>query len=205
MSFDAIFEINSYVASYVIDGEPYTSITYNYGAKIEYMDVPKQGYNLVWDEIYDTMPATDITIIGTYEEIPEARDIYYGAVLTTDDTKISDISGLNSFEYEEEVETPLVFTIPGNPEYAIAEEELDEEEFEEWCEEHKYSMYFATPTNVSFIFEDSLGNNISEQVSEVGEIFIVNGMQYQGYAYRTPVCCIATDINSTYKLLITKN
>ena len=206
ITYNGTFTINSYLATYVIDGQPYSAVSYVYGAEIIYPDVPKSGYTLSWAKEYETMPAINITINGTYVEVPDEKTIYYNAVYTSGDTGISSVSGLNDYTYEENVETPLTFIIPGNPDYTTAEEELDEEDFERWCEEHNYSMYFATPSGTSYTFKDSLGNNITNLVINVGVPFDVNGVTYTGHSYRPtePVCCISTDIVLTYKLTIEK-
>ena len=198
--FNGTFNINSYVASYVIDGEPYSSVSYNYGATIIYPDIPKSGYTLNWDKVYETMPASSITITGEYIEISIPKIIYYDAVLTSTESGITNVSGMPSYEYEKNVETPLTFTIPGNPEYTIAEEELEEEEFEEWCEEHNYSLYFAAPVGISFTVTDGSGTDVTALTNPVGSILIINGNEYQGYAQHLNACCISTDISQIYNI-----
>ena len=205
MTFDGTLIANTHVANYVIDGEPYSSVTYNYGQAIIYPNIPREGYILRWDKVHQTMPDYDITITGTYVEVKEETTIYYDAIYTSGDTGISDVSGFNSYEYEDGAESALTFTIPANPEYTTAEEEYEEEEFEQWCEDHEYTAYFAKPVGTSFIFKDALGNDLTNLVAVVGSEFVVNGANYQGYAYRTNTCCVASDINLTYKLTITKN
>lgn len=209
MTFNGELLINSYVANYVIDGEPYSAITYEYGETIEYPDIPKSGYTLEWDKEYETMPAFDITISGTYVIIPEAKTIYYNAIYTSGDTSVSTVSGLNEYDYEESVEKQLIFTIPGNPEYTIIEEEynngeITDEEFDDWCNNHAYSMYFATPNGTKFTFKDSMGNDISDLVVNVGEPFDVDGNIYNGHVYRPGTPCVSTDISTPYKLTIEK-
>ena len=205
VTFNGTFSINSYIADYVIDGVPYSSVSYNYGATIIYPDVPKSGYTLSWDEVYQRMPASSITINGTYTEIQEPKTIYYNTIYTSGETSINNVSGFSSYEYEDNVEAQIDCIIPGNPDYSYAEENLDEDEFEQWCEDHNYSLYFATPTGLTFVFSDVNGNNLTTLANIVGTPFNVDGVDYQGYAYRTGTCCISTDMVTAYKLTIVKN
>lgn len=202
MTFESNFVINSYTANYVIDGEPYSSVSYNYGAVIVYPDVPKSGYVLTWDEVYQTMPASNITINGTYSEISNAKTIYYDAILTSDESGITSVTGLSTVEVDLDVETPVTFTVPGNPEYTIAEEEYEQEEFDEWCAAHNYSLYFAIPTGTTYVFENGVGGDLTSKTYAVGSPIVVNGITYQGYAYNTQACCLATDTEYIYKIIL---
>ncbi|MBQ3238731.1 MAG: InlB B-repeat-containing protein [Bacteroidaceae bacterium] len=58
----------TYALTYVVDGEVYATDSIEYGAAITLMDEPvKEGYTFSgWSEVPETMPASDVTISGTY-------------------------------------------------------------------------------------------------------------------------------------------
>lgn len=62
------FAVNSYIVTFVIDGEVYETITVEYGANIELPTPPeKEGYTFNgWSSVPATMPATDVVIEGSY-------------------------------------------------------------------------------------------------------------------------------------------
>ena len=65
------FSINKYKLIYMVDGEEYRSYDVEYGAIITPEAEPtKEGYTFSgWSDIPETMPAHDVTITGTFEEI----------------------------------------------------------------------------------------------------------------------------------------
>ena len=62
------FSINSYKLTYIVDGEEYKTCELEYGASITPEAEPeKEGYTFSgWSEIPETMPAYDVTVIGTF-------------------------------------------------------------------------------------------------------------------------------------------
>ena len=62
------FVINKYELTYIVDGEEYKSTEEEYGAAITPEAIPtKEGYTFSgWSEIPETMPASDVTITGTF-------------------------------------------------------------------------------------------------------------------------------------------
>ena len=62
------FSVNSYVLTYMVDGEVYATSTYTYGSYINYMDTPyKEGYTFNgWEGLPEYMPATDVTVNASY-------------------------------------------------------------------------------------------------------------------------------------------
>ena len=197
-TFNGSFAINSYVANYVIDGEPYTAITYEYGTTINYPDVPKSGYTLEWDVVYVTMPASSITINGTYVEIVEAKTIYYDSVLTSEENDFSGVTGMASVECDKGETANVPVIIPASEEYAelealAAEEEIPYEEFEAWMNAHNYSGRIAIPTAMNFDYFNGGGQSIKNGLIEIGKPFMVDGNEYQAYAYHIGTCCIATE------------
>ena len=62
------FSVNSYMVTYVVDGEVYHTATVAYGAKLPEVEAPaKEGHTFSgWSEIPATMPAKDVTITGSF-------------------------------------------------------------------------------------------------------------------------------------------
>ena len=61
------WSINSYLVTYIIDGEVYATDSVVYGATITLPEVPEKGNSTFeWEEAPTTMPASDVTIYGNY-------------------------------------------------------------------------------------------------------------------------------------------
>ena len=61
------FSINSYTITYKIDDEVFKTESVEYGSTITPPDAPeKEGYTFEWIDVPETMPAKDITIVGSY-------------------------------------------------------------------------------------------------------------------------------------------
>ena len=62
------YEVNSYTATFMIDGEVFETISVKYGAAIEGPEAPeKEGYTFAgWENVPASMPARNIEINGTY-------------------------------------------------------------------------------------------------------------------------------------------
>ena len=61
------FTINSYTITYKIDDEVFKTESVEYGSTITPPDAPeKEGYTFEWIDVPETMPAKDITIVGSY-------------------------------------------------------------------------------------------------------------------------------------------
>ena len=71
------FAVNKYTLTYKVDNEEYKTYEVEYGAAITPEAEPtKEGYTFSgWSEIPETMPANDVTIIGTFTENPIVIDI----------------------------------------------------------------------------------------------------------------------------------
>ena len=63
------FTINSYIITYILDGEVYTTDTLEYGAEIVMPVIPGLENYTIWEDVPETMPASDITIYGKAKEI----------------------------------------------------------------------------------------------------------------------------------------
>ena len=61
------FTINKYTITYMIDDEVYQTESVDYGSTITPPNAPeREGYTFEWIDVPETMPAHDITIIGSY-------------------------------------------------------------------------------------------------------------------------------------------
>ena len=62
------YTINQYTLTYEVDGVEYKKVTLDYGTAIEAeAELTKEGYTFSgWSEIPATMPAKDVTIVGTF-------------------------------------------------------------------------------------------------------------------------------------------
>ena len=94
------FTKGAYKLIYVVDGETYKTISYDYGATITPEPAPtKEGYTFRgWSEIPATMPAHDVTVTGSFTinkykltykvdgEVYKSYDVEYGATITPEPT-----------------------------------------------------------------------------------------------------------------------
>ena len=76
VTYEGGYSVNSYLLTFVVDGEVFATETVDYGADITAPEIPeREGYTFAWvDEIPETMPAKDITIHGAYTEIAGITD-----------------------------------------------------------------------------------------------------------------------------------
>ena len=65
---EGAFAVNSYIVTYLVDGEEYASYTVEYGAMVPVPEDPvKEGHTFSgWSEAPATMPANDITVEGAF-------------------------------------------------------------------------------------------------------------------------------------------
>ena len=93
------FTINKYKLTYMVDGEEYKASEVNYGTAITAEAVPtKEGYTFSgWSEIPSTMPASDVTISGTFTinkykltytvdgKVFKSSEVEFGSTITAED------------------------------------------------------------------------------------------------------------------------
>jgi hypothetical protein len=72
VTYEGSYSINSYTLTYVVDGEAVLTLPILYGGSIPSLKVPaKEGYTFSgWSEVPETMPANDVTIEGTFTQLP---------------------------------------------------------------------------------------------------------------------------------------
>ena len=131
-----------------------------FGTKITAPEVSKvEGYTFSWSNLVATMPNNDLTVTGSYISTntgsTETANFYYGTYLsseydamTTQDIVagmvasgqvIENISTVNEEEYSFNLPTP---TVDFNP------DDLDDDAFEAYENDYRYSMYFVIPQEV---------------------------------------------------------
>jgi hypothetical protein len=72
------YTVNSYVLTYLVDGEVYATETVAYGSGIVLLDEPvREGHTFSgWSEAPATMPAEDVVIEGTFIPITNIDGVY---------------------------------------------------------------------------------------------------------------------------------
>lgn len=206
----AVYQINTWTATYIIENSVFSAVPYEYGATIVDPVAPeREGYTFAWKEHPQTMPDNDITIEGEYSEILESKTIYYGIVETEGQETFDNLDSLENYEYENGVESLATFTVPASDEYTEIEAkymdgDIEEEEFNEWCEAHNVSVYLAMPSNVTFTAKVA-GTDVTSNFRANGQPFVIDGNEYQSYVYPTGNCPVSYDIEYKYALTINKN
>ena len=92
------FYANYYTLTYMVDGEVYATVTVGYNAVIPEMEEPtKEGHTFSgWENVPETMPAQDITIIGSFTVNS------YNAIFLVDNA----LYAMLSVNYGEAIELP---------------------------------------------------------------------------------------------------
>ena len=132
------FAINKYTLTYKVDGEEYKSYVVEYSAAITPEAEPtKEGYTFSgWSEIPETMPANDVTIIGTFTENPIVIDIE--PVGAEENINVNNLDG-------EELSDKVV----GNVYYNVGDDGYDSTD---------KSIVISQPTNMSQIADKEPGS-----------------------------------------------
>ncbi len=93
----ANFTVNTYMVTYMIDGEVYKTVEVKYGEAIPVEEAPtKEGYTFSgWSYIPKTMPAEDVTVYGMFTLTDGIAGITYGedivAVYTLNGRKVNKV------------------------------------------------------------------------------------------------------------------
>ena len=100
----AVFTINSYTLTYMIDGRKYGDETYEYGATITPMGEPTlDGYTFSgWNGLPTTMPDHDVTVTGSYiknrEYVPAVVSSHgWSTFSSTRPLDFSGVSGVKAY------------------------------------------------------------------------------------------------------------
>ena len=100
ITIEGSFTVNSYVVTYIVDGEVYKTVSVGYGTDVVLIDEPtKEGHTFSgWSEAPAIMPADDITINGTFTVNS------YTVTFTID----GEVYKTATVEYGTEIPTPTV-------------------------------------------------------------------------------------------------
>ena len=232
LTFDAYYTINSYTATFKIAGKPDTASTFEYGAEVVYPTVEvEEGFKLKWDHIYETMPAKDVVINGTIEEVTLSNDVYYGAILhdSVEGMTDADVMSLNSYDGLENKDYSVSLVIPKSDEHEKYErlmfeaddsgdEVTDEEtgethDAEGWQEKmiefensHRFGLIYIIPETLSLkdIKENSTVSILGE--SNVVKTIDVDDTSYTVYEYtKNTIAFKQTSSNKSYEYEIIFN
>ena len=97
VTYEGNYSVNSYKLTFIVDGDVVQESSVDYGATITLPEAPeKEGYSFDgWSEIPETMPASDVTVSGTFtvnkylvtfrinDEVIASDSLEYGASIVT--------------------------------------------------------------------------------------------------------------------------
>lgn len=199
MTFNGTYDINTWTATYYIDDEKISAVTFEYGETITYPSItPPEGIILKWNKEYETMPDHDIDIHGVYEPFVESNMIYYGFV-NANLPKSMSTSGLTSYENENGVEKLCTFWLYGDPRYAELE---TDEDFDNWDIDEMNDYNILVPSSMRASVLDAAKNQLGGlHVAATGEI---DGTAYSLYSAPATVP-LDTDQHFDIYITATKN
>ena len=86
--------VRTYTITYILDGEVYAIETLEYGAEIVPPVIPGLEDYTIWEDVPETMPASDITIYGKAKEIIDGIiSIDNGQLIIDNSASVYDLSG----------------------------------------------------------------------------------------------------------------
>ena len=121
VAIEGSYSVNSYLLTFVVDGDTVQADSVVYGTEITAIDEPiKEGYTFSgWIEAPETMPAEDVTISGTFtinkylvtfkigDEVIAADSLEYGAVVVTPEAPEKEGHTFNGWD-------EVIETVPAN-------------------------------------------------------------------------------------------
>ena len=98
---EGTFSVNTYVITYLVDGEVFATDSIAYGSEVVLIEEPtKEGYTFSgWSEVPETMPAEDITVEGTF--IEDATTGINQVMIDRGEVVIYDLNGLRIIDVHE--------------------------------------------------------------------------------------------------------
>lgn len=87
----AKYNVNKYKVTYIIDGQEYAVDSVAYGESIPIIDAPiRNGYEFNnWGNVPNSMPAYDLTLIGSYTLICNQGDVNNDGIIVVDDVVLT--------------------------------------------------------------------------------------------------------------------
>ena len=112
LTYEGSYIVNSYILTYMVDGDIVQTDTVTYSTAIRALEEPtKEGYTFNgWSEIPETMPANDVTVSGTFtintylvtfkigDEVIASDSLEYGAAIVAPDTPEKEGYTFNGWE-----------------------------------------------------------------------------------------------------------
>lgn len=218
LEINAEFNINSYELIFKNEEETITSYTVDYNTELASYSTEakskvaeKEGYTFSWDtDLPATMPANNLTIVGSYKE-KVAGQVYYDVIKTGTSLNsdiITSLLSVNETELEGDGKS-LYFTIPSAlEEYnaaktkwsddtyeneekldngEITQEEFDENkkridaEWEKYNKEHTFIPIFIASATSSFTFLEDDGSDVTKDFVEQSVRINIDGKEYKIY------------------------
>lgn len=124
---EAVFTVNTYTITYLVDGSVYATQSVAYGAGITPPEAPeKEGHTFTgWESVPESMPATDVTLIATFTvnvykltyllngEVYAEDSVAYGAVVVPREVEVEDTHTFSGWEGLPEVMPAHDVTVTG--------------------------------------------------------------------------------------------
>ncbi len=109
---EAVFTVNTYTITYLVDGSVYATQSVAYGAGITPPEAPeKEGHTFTgWESVPESMPATDVTLIAAFTvnvykltyllngEVYAEDSVAYGAVIVPREVEVEDTHAFSGWE-----------------------------------------------------------------------------------------------------------
>lgn len=199
LTFNAIMNDNYWTATFHVENST-SAVTYKYGAEIVYPSSDREGYDLVWQKDYLTMPDFSIDIYGEYVEKQKPKTIYYGFASKNETPTLALAETLDSFEYENEVEQKVTFVLSGDPMYNELE---TDEEFDQWDIDKACDYIVLAPAGVSIVVKNA-GQTPLSGFSTPTFSGKLNDNDYNGYfAHAGANGVVPIDTDTPYTMYIT--
>lgn len=173
---------------------------------------PQEGMSHKWmegDNVFDgkTMPNRDLTLTSVYEELTESKMVYYKAILTKDIDNI-DVDEFDSYEYTNDGQQQVTFTVSAIPqsvedEYWEYEDNGDEEAMKDWEYRHYYEYCILVPSNVNIEVKNAASITVTELFKIEPLKLTINGVEYTKYHYL--IDCMPTTYDQSFDMFIKIN
>lgn len=195
---------NEYILTFKNDDEVISEVHKKYGEVIEYPSMANKTENgveyvFVWeDSSYNgqTMPAQDLTIVGNYQEKPEAP-IYFGSFVVPVDeyteeniSKYFNVSDLSTNYYDSETVancigngTQITVFMPGYEPFKDMTDRNAGRESSKYYEPPTFVIPTSVVENYNITVLDGLGSNIWGNYITDNKVITINGTDYYFYSH----------------------
>ena len=189
VTYESSYSVNSYALTYIVDGEMVQTDSVAYGTEITLLDEPtKEGYTFSgWSETPETMPASDLTISGTFtinkylvtfkigDEVIVADSLEYGATIVVPEAPEKE--GYTFDGWGEVVDTVPAYDVTYEGTYTV----------------NTYKVYYYVGEELVHTAEVAYGESIPEYVYEP----TTEGDVFEGWVGETYDTMPAHDVSYT--------